>query len=48
MTNKYVNDLKNIVSKITCCKKFIIFIIILVIIIQVVVIPIIIKYSYSY
>ena len=48
MTNKYVNDLKNIVSKITCCKRVIIFIIILVIIIQVVVIPIIIKYSYSY
>ena len=48
ITNKYVNDLKNIVSKITCCKRVIIFIIILVIIIQVVVIPIIIKYSYSY
>lgn len=48
MTNKYANDLKNIVSKITCCKRVIIFIIILVIIIQVVVIPIIIKYSYSY
>ena len=48
MTNKYVNELKNIVSNITVCKKVIIFFIILVIIIQIVAIPLIIKYSYSY
>ena len=48
LTNRYVNDVKNIVYNITCCKKVILFIIILVIIVQVVVIPLIIKYSYSY
>ena len=48
LINKYADDLKNIVKKITSCKKVIIFFIILVIIIQVVVIPIIIKFSYSY
>ena len=48
MTNKYVNDLKNIVSNISCCKRVIIFFIILVIIILVVAIPLIIKFSYSY
>ena len=48
MTNKYVSDLKNIVSNISCCKRFIIFFIVLVIIIQVVAIPLIILYSYSY
>ena len=48
MTNKYVNDLKNIVSNISCCKRVIIFFIVLIIIIQLVVIPLIILYSYSY
>ena len=48
MTNKYVSDLKNIVTNISCCKRFIIFFIVLVIIIQVVAIPLIILYSYSY
>ena len=48
ITEKYVNELKNIVSNITVCKKVIIFFIILVIIIQIVAIPLIIKYSYSY
>ena len=48
LTNRYVNEVKNIVYNITCCKKVILFIIILVIIVQVVVIPLIIKYSYSY
>ena len=48
MTNKYVSDMKNIVSNISCCKRFIIFFIVLVIIIQVVAIPLIILYSYSY
>jgi len=48
LTNKYVKDLKNIVSNISCCKRCIIFFIILIIIIQVVVIPLIILYSYSY
>ena len=48
ITNKYVNEMKDIVWKITCCKKIICFFIILVIIIISVVIPLIIKYSYSY
>ena len=48
LTNKYVKDLKNIVSNISCCKRCIIFFIILIIIIQVVAIPLIILYSYSY
>ena len=48
MTNKYVSDLKNIVTNISCCKRFIIFFIVLVIIIQIVAIPLIILYSYSY
>lgn len=48
LTNKYANDLKNIVSNISCCKRVIIFFIILIIIIQVVAIPLIILYSYSY
>ena len=48
LTHKYANELKNIVSNITCCKKVIIFFIILVIIVQIVAIPLIIKYSYSY
>ena len=48
LTNKYVNDIKNIVWKISCCKKVILFFIILIILAQVVIIPLIIKYSYSY
>ena len=48
MTEKYVNDLKNIVSKITCCKRFIFFCIILIIIAQAIAIPLIIKFSYSF
>ena len=48
ITNKYVNDMKDIVWKITCCKRVICFFIVLFIIIVCVVIPLIIKYSYSY
>ena len=48
ITNKYVNEMKDIVWKITCCKKIICFFIILVIVIISIVIPLIIKYSYSY
>ena len=48
LTNKYINDIKNIVWKISCCKKVILFFIILIILAQVVIIPLIIKYSYSY
>ena len=48
ITNKYVNEMKDIVWKITCCKKIICFFIILIIIIICVVIPLIIKYTYSY
>lgn len=48
MAEKYANDLKKIVTKITCCKKVIFFFIILIIIIQVIAIPLIIKFCYSF
>ena len=48
MTNKYVSDIKHIVSNISCCKRTILFFIVLIIIIQVVAIPLIILFSYSY
>ena len=48
MTNKYVSDIKHIVSNISCCKRTIFFFIVLIIIIQVVAIPLIILFSYSY
>ena len=48
MNNKYVSDIKHIVSNISCCKRTILFFIVLIIIIQVVAIPLIILFSYSY
>ena len=48
MTNKYVSDIKHIVSNISCCKRTILFFIVLIIIIQIVAIPLIILFSYSY